>query len=465
MKNTNILIIGTGYVGLSTSAILSEAGYKIKALDLDTRKIDIIKSGKSHFYELGLDELITNGIKKNTLIPTTSYKEGLEDAEIIFSCVGTPDREDGSSNLDYIFSAAESVAKLAKKPFIYVQKSTVPVGTGEKIINLINKIRPDLEFSYISNPEFLREGAAVFDTLNMDRIVVGGNKQESLDKVISLYKSVDELSQKINLKGINKYIKDNNPNAFSSKHKPFEDRVIKTSLESAELIKVSANAFLALKISYANEIATLCEKTGADINEVMNGIGADHRIGRAFLYAGRGYGGGCFPKDVSGLIKAAEKEGVELEIMKSAQKRNDMMPFHIVERLVTQNNGNIEGKNITVLGLAFKTGTSDTRKSPGIKIANTLSKELGAKVTVYDPQAMEEADEMLEADIIRSSTTDEAIKKADIVILATQWEEFTSINIEELKKEMNGNIFVDAVNAMNKDLLIEKGFVYIGVGR
>ena len=305
----------------------------------------------------------------------------------------------------------------------------------------------------------------MFDTLNMDRIVVGGNNTDALDKIISIYHSVDELSKSIKIEEIAKYINDNNPNAFSSKTKPFEERTVKTSLESAELIKVSANAFLALKISYANEIATLCEKTGADINEVMDGIGADHRIGRAFLYAGRGYGGGCFPKDVSGLIKTAEEYGIDLEIMRSAQKRNDMMPMHIVERIVSENNGNLENKRIAILGLAFKTGTSDVRKSPGIKLANIISKQFGSNVIVYDPKAMDEADKDLENSIERGTSTEQTINNADIIVLTTPWEEFTSLDLTHLKEKMNGTLFVDAVNAMDKNTINNAGFKYVGVGR
>ncbi len=464
MKLPKILIVGTGYVGLSTAVILAEAGYKVHTLDIDERKINIIKNGKSYFYELGLDELIKNGLKSGNLIPTTSYQEGLKDADIIFSCVGTPDREDGSSNLDYVFSAAKSVIENAKKDFIYVQKSTVPAGTGKKVIELMKGERTDIKFDYVSNPEFLREGSAVFDTLNMDRLIVGGNNKSAVKSVVDLYRSIDNLSKRIKLSDIDKYIKDNNPNAFKSENKPFDDRVVITNLESAELIKVSANAFLTLKISFSNEIAMLCDKTGADITEVMDGIGFDHRIGRAFLYAGRGYGGGCFPKDVSGLIKTAEDHGISFDIMKASQKRNDSMVNYIVNKLKEANNGTLESTNICVLGLSFKTGTSDVRKSPGIKIANLLEQN-SAMVSVYDPMAMEEANSELNNGIMRSKTANDAIKGSDILILATPWEEFKEIDIDTLKQLMTGNTYFDAVNAMDKNLLEQNGFIYLGVGR
>lgn len=459
VRKKKIAIIGTGYVGLSFAAILSNVGYKVYAFDIDEAKIKKIKQGKAHFSEKGLDDLIKKGLEKKLLVPTTSYEEYLPKVDIVFSCVGTPDREDGSSNLDYVFDVGSIVANLCKDEVIFVQKSTVPVGTGRKLIEAISTENPNLEFSYVSNPEFLAEGSAVYDTFMMDRVVLGSDDSKAIDSVLGLYKSIHENSKSFDLKGVSEFAHiyraiQNNNHSFN---------VVKTSLESAELIKVTSNAMLSLKISFANSIALLCEKTGADINEVMDGVGMDKRIGRSFLYAGRGYGGGCFPKDVSGLISIADEKGIDLEIMKASVKTNNRMVDEIVAKLKTKV-GDLKEKRIALLGLSFKPGTSDTRKSPALKLAKHLISE-GALVIAYDPEAMTEIEEEMGDSLVYAKTTEDALVDTDFVVIATEWPEFVDFDFGKYAKNIKGKTIVDCQNRLDKEKIKNQGFQYIGVGR
>jgi len=389
------------------------------------------------------------GIKNKTLLPTADYSEAVPNSSIVFSCVGTPDNPDGSSNLTYVFDAAGLAGALMAPGSIYVQKSTVPVGTGERIEKQFNKLGK--EISYVSNPEFLREGTAISDSLWFDRVVVGGNDEVANETVIGLYKTLEKQRVKIaHIAGLHGP-KDHKGQYFTSNR------------NSAELIKVTANAFLALKISFANSIAKLADHTEADVVEVMDAVGADKRIGRAFLNAGRGYGGGCFPKDVSGLISSASEHGVDLQIMTAASELNETMPGYIANK--AQNAlGGLKGKKVAVLGLAFKAGTSDARKSPGVKLANILAKN-GASVSAYDPQANEEASEDLRKNIVLSSSFESALSSADAVFVATEWPELLRITPSEFKKYMAGSIFVDCINSYEKESFKKAGFSYIGVGR
>lgn len=462
-NNEIISIIGTGYVGLTTAAVLANAGYKVYTIDIDEDKINTIKKGKSYFYEVGLDKFVKRGIESGNLIPTTSYKESIPNSTIVFSCVGTPDKEDGSPNLDFIYAAAESFSKYAKNGVIYVQKSTVPVGTGKALMKFIKEKNPELKLSYVSNPEFLAESSALFDTLNMDRIVVGGDDKESIERVVGLYRSIDKLSSETNLEEIAEFAGTYKNKVEKFANGNFEDRVVRTSLESAELIKVTANACLALKISFANSIALLCDKTGADVNEVMDGVGMDHRIGRAFLYAGLGWGGGCFPKDVSGLISVSEEYDVDPKIMKAAVWTNDEMSEFVVGKL-KEKFKTLDKLSIAVLGLAFKPGTSDVRKSPSIKLANKLV-GVGIKVRAYDPEAMEEARQKLNEKVGLLESLEDVVRDADVIILATEWPEFINADYGKIKELMKGNLIIDARNRFDKEALKEMGFEYVGVGR
>ncbi len=446
-KVKKIAIIGSGYVGTTTAALLAHAGYSVVALDIDQKKVDILNSGKSPFYETGLDELITAGLANGTLLATTDYKEAIADADIVISCVGTPDNADGSSNLEYVFSAAKSASQHMKQHAIYVQKSTVPVGTGRQAITLLPSN------AYVSNPEFLREGTAVYDTLLYDRIVVGGDDSKALESVQDLYKNIERNAEKISkiCGGIGK-----------NEIKNHSGQYIKTTLESAELIKVTSNAFLALKISFANSIAKLCDETNGDVNDVMDAIGADKRIGRAFLNAGRGYGGGCFPKDVSGLISSAKKHGVDMPIMDAVVQVNDSMPGYIIEK-TKKKIGTLDNKKVAVLGLSFKAGTSDTRKSRAILLANTLCGS-GCKVSTFDPAANEEAKEHLKPEVIICNSADEALFGAEIVFIATEWPEFKNIS-NWLPGAKDIKVVVDCMNLIDEHKINNPRITYLGVGR
>jgi UDPglucose 6-dehydrogenase len=459
-----ISIVGTGYVGLTTAAILSNVGYKVFTVDIDPKKIEIIKSGRSYFYEVGLDEFVKKGIELGTLLPTTSFEESIPNSEIVLSCVGTPDREDGSPNLDFIFSAAESVVKLAKDGLIFAQKSTVPVGTARRLITHMSEIRPELKFTYISNPEFLSEGSAVYDTLNIDRLVVGGEDIEAINSLVEIFEKVDNFCKSLDLSMFSNYAKFYKSSKTDTLEKSFYNKVIKTNLESAELIKVTANAFLALKISFANSMAKLCDKSGADINEVMNGVGADERIGRSFLYSGLGWGGGCFPKDVNGLINVAQNHDVDMKILHASVSVNDHMSEYVVEKLKNLL-VSLENKTIAVLGLSFKPGTSDVRKSPSIKLINKFLKLKNLNVKCYDPQAVEEAKKDLDTKVTICETIDECLKDVDAVVVATEWKEFLEYDWNKALKLMKGKVIMDARNRLDKEHVKSLGFVYEGVGR
>jgi UDPglucose 6-dehydrogenase len=440
-----ISVIGSGYVGVTTAAIAANAGFKVHLIDINRERIKVLKSGKSFFYEEGINPLIKHGVNSGSLLPSVSYN-GVKESEIVFSCVGTPDNPDGSSNLEYVFAAAKTAGPLMKKGAVYVQKSTVPVGTGAKVIKTIDK-----HIHYVSNPEFLREGTAVFDTLFFDRIVSGGSNKPSVQKILDFYKQIEEHRDSIAKRAEISSVAD-------------EGNYISTNLESAELTKVTANAFLALKISFANSIAKLADESGADVVDVMDAVGADKRIGRAFLNAGRGYGGGCFPKDVSGLIASASEHGVDMPIMVAATDVNESMPGYIASKAQEALGGSLKSKNIAVLGLAFKAGTSDARKSPGVKIANLLDKS-GAAVKAYDPHASIEAKEELRNSIKISKSAVDATNGTDAVIIATDWPEFNELDLRQIASRMNGNLFFDAVNSFNFSYIHNVGLQYYGVGR
>lgn len=447
MKKT-IVVIGSGYVGTTTAAILANCGHNVIAIDIDKDKVKTINSGRAPFFEEGLDKLVKNAVDCQALTASKSYTS-LKSAQIVFSCVGTPDNPDGSSNLSYVFAAAEEALKHMNPGTIFVQKSTVPVGTGARIEEIFKKAGKNIK--YVSNPEFLREGTAIADTLWFDRIVAGGSDMSSVMQVLELYKTVEKEREAV---------------AKIARISPLADidgQYITTNRNSAELIKVTANAFLALKISFANSIAKLSDQTGADITEVMAAVGADRRIGRAFLNAGRGYGGGCFPKDVTGLISSAAEHGVELPIMIAAADVNQTMPGYIANK--AQNTlGGLRGKKLAVLGLAFKAGTSDSRRSPGVKLANILNHD-GAEVCVYDPEAIEEAKEDLRKAVKICQSVEDATKNVDAVFVATDWPEFMSLDIAQLAKNMQGNLFVDCMNVFENAAVKQAGLEYIGVGR
>ncbi|MDB5165284.1 MAG: UDP-glucose 6-dehydrogenase [Candidatus Saccharibacteria bacterium] len=448
-ENPVITVLGAGYVGLTTAALLAHSGYTVYAVEPNASRLNAIKRGKSFFYEKGLDPIIESALDSGTLIPTDSYEMGIPKSDVIFSCVGTPDNPDGSSNLTYVFNAAKEAARYLKPGSIYIQKSTVPVGTGADIEKLFTKLNKQID--YVSNPEFLREGTALQDTLFFDRIVVGGNNKQATDTVLSIYRNLEACRETIATKA----------DVTSGSRK---GEYITTSLNSAELIKVTANAFLALKISFANSIAKLADTVGADVVDVMNAVGADERIGSSFLHAGRGYGGGCFPKDVSGLIASGHQHGVELEIMTAARAVNDSMPGYIIKKLQNKLGDSLKNKQITVLGLAFKAGTSDVRRSPGVAIANALQRT-GAIVRTYDPQVQDEAADDYVDGIMQQTSLEAAIKGADIVVITTEWLEFTTYHAANYAKLMKGSLLFDAVNCLDIPSVQAAGLTYVGVGR
>lgn len=446
-STTTITVLGAGYVGLTTAALLAHCGFRVYLVEPNKERLDVIKKGKSFFFEEGLDPIIKLAIDSGDLLPTNSYEKAVPHSDVVFSCVGTPDNPDGSSNLTYVFSAAEETAKHAKKGTVYVQKSTVPVGTGARVIEQFKNNNADIR--YVSNPEFLREGTAVYDTLYFDRVVVGGDDKAAVDAVMDVYFALERF-------------RDHIAHVARVPTGARGDKYIATGLNSAELIKVSANAFLALKISFANSIAILADKAGADVVEVMDAVGADNRIGRAFLNAGRGYGGGCFPKDVSGLISSGLEYGVDLEIMQAAQAQNQKMPGYVVDKL-QDSIGQLTGKRIAVLGLAFKAGTSDVRRSPGVSIANKLV-EAGATVVTYDPQANEEAAPDLRDEVTQVENIELAITGADAAVIATEWSEILKYPPDSFKKHLKDKLLLDAVNQYNAVEATTAGLTYVGVG-
>jgi len=445
-----ITVLGAGYVGLTTAALLSNAGYKVYAVEPDKTRLEIIKSGKSFFFESGLDKLIASALSDGLLIPTDDYLKAIPDSDIIFSCVGTPENKDGSLNLSHVFEAAREALSLCKDEVVYVQKSTVPVGTGHKIVDLFSASHKSV--GYVSNPEFLREGTSIVDSLYFDRIVLGGESMVAIQKVENIYKGLedkrDHIASKSGVKRVNR-----------------KGLYFRTGLQSAELIKVTANAFLSLKISFANSIAKLSDAVGADIVEVMDAVGSDGRIGRDFLNAGRGYGGGCFPKDVDGLIASGKEHGVSLTIMEASQKINSSMPLYVVSKTLSNLPVHLpHEQTITVLGLSFKAGTSDTRKSPGIQIANIFSNK-GYVVKVYDPQANEEALEYLSKEVLIGFSIDDALIGADACIVATDWPEFIGEELLDSIKKSSLTLCVDAVNKLVSADVKAAGARYIGIGR
>ena len=461
---STITVLGAGYVGLTTATLLAHAGYKVYLIEPDQERLKVIKTGKSFFYEKGLDPIIEAGISKGSLIPTDSYKESIPSSDMVFSCVGTPDNPDGSSNLTHVFSAAEQTAQYAKPGLIYIQKSTVPVGTGKEVEKTFNNLKKSIK--YVSNPEFLREGIALLDTLFPDRIVIGSSHEDANQKVLDAYKKIELLRPK--LLALSGLPTDRSPETsvdLVSRGEQMTTKYVATqTLESAELVKVTANAFLALKISFANSIAMLADHTGGDFREIVEAVGADPRIG-SLLCNGRGYGGGCFPKDISGLIASGLENGVDLEIIRATQQVNSAMPGYIVEKLQKAFDNHIAGKKVAVLGLSFtKVGTSDTRKSPGIAIANLLVRA-GATVTVFDPEAKQEAHETLEAEAIVSESVEVAIHGADAAVLSTAWPEFINLKATTYEQALKGEkILFDATNSYDKKSVEPTSLKYLAVG-
>ncbi|PGL69840.1 UDP-glucose/GDP-mannose dehydrogenase family protein [Bacillus sp. AFS055030] len=414
-----ISILGTGYVGLTTGVCLAEIGHLVTCIDINELKIKNLCAGISPIYEPGIEELIANNIQSGRLSFTTSYDKGLEDAKVIIIAVGTPQREDGSANLSYLEGAAIDIAKNIKQDVIIAIKSTVPVGTNELVKEMIQQnCSKEIVVDVVSNPEFLRQGSAIKDTMEADRIIIGSNNQESARIVEEIYK-------------------------------PLNVPILITSIRSAEMIKYASNAFLASKISFINEIANLCEALGANVEDVAKGMGKDKRIGEAFLYAGIGYGGSCFPKDVKALLHTAELNGVEFGFLKETIYINNNQRELLVKKAI-ERFGSLIGKRIACLGLSFKPDTDDMREAPSITIIKSLT-ELGAEVIAYDPVAIENAKKILGSNLTFASSINECVTDTDAIFIITEWQEFRELDLPNIFKKMKNPIIFDGRNCLKEE--------------
>lgn len=431
----HIAVIGTGYVGLVTGACFAEFGVDVTCVDVDKEKVDKLNNGVIPIYEPGLDKIVNKNSVAGRLTFTTDLKKAVEQALVIFLAVGTPPKEDGSPDMSYYQQAAKDVAEAINGYKVLVTKSTVPVGTGKWLSEFVTQnLKTTTEFGVASNPEFLREGAAIEDFMRPDRVVIGSNEERAIDVMKELYRPL--------------YL--------------IETPIVITSLEAAELIKYAANAFLATKITFINEIANLCDAIGCDVHDVARGMGMDNRIGRKFLHPGPGYGGSCFPKDTRALTTVADQFGVETRIVDAVidaneRQRKAMIPK--IEKLV----GDLKDKNIGVLGLSFKPETDDMRESPAIDIINVMISR-GAKIRAYDPVAMDEARHYIEG-IEYASDEYDAIKGADALVIITEWNQFRALDMEKVKGLLKSPKIVDLRNIYEPEDMREFGFEYVGVGR
>lgn len=427
-----ICVVGVGYVGLVTAACFADLGNRVIALDISEEKIEGLKRGEMPIYEPGLKELVNRNVRAGRLTFTTSYPEGLKDTEYVFICVGTPSGVDGEADLKYVESSAVSIAKGMIRPLIIINKSTVPVGTGDWVADIItNHQTKSVPFSVVSCPEFLREGSAISDFMRPHRTVLGSLDREAADKVAQL-------------------------------HLPLRAPIVITDLRTAEMIKYASNAFLATKISFINEIANICETLGADVKEVATGMGFDDRIGPHFLEAGLGYGGSCFPKDVKALAYMAEDMDLVPEILNAVMRINDSRRLMAIVR-IKETLGDLNGRTIGLLGLSFKPNTDDMRDAPSIDIANALLSE-GAKVRAYDPVAIENAKPLL-PDVEMMPDAYALAEGCDALIVITDWNEFKHLDMMRIYNSMKTAILYDGRNIYDPVLMNQIGFKYRGVGR
>jgi UDPglucose 6-dehydrogenase len=435
IRKMKICVVGTGYVGLVTGACLAHLGNEVTCVDKDQERISILKDGQVPFYEPGLPEMVSRNLKAERLAFTSDLTPAVKGAEVIFIAVGTPSRENGEADISSVCEVAEGIAKALKgtKKFkVIVNKSTVPVGVGDVVTRILiqNKI-PAKRFSVVSNPEFLREGSAISDFLNPDRIVIGASSNQAFNLITELYRSLNA-------------------------------RIIFTSVKSAELIKYASNAFLATKISFINEIASICERVGSDVTEVAYAIGMDKRIGREFLNAGVGYGGSCLPKDVSALIHLAQASGHEPRLLNATRAVNERQIDAFIEK-ITGTLKNVRSKEISIIGLSFKPETDDLREAPSLKIIRKLLKK-GARIKVYDPAAEKSARRLIPQATFCQGVYD-AIQGADAVVFVTEWPEFRDLDLEKARKLVKKPFLFDGRNIYDPKRTREAGFKYKGVGR
>lgn len=435
-----VSVIGTGYVGLVSGTCFAEIGHKVTCIDIDPKKIDLLKDGKSPIYEPGLNDLLERNIRANRLHFSTNY-DSCAEAEVIFLAVGTPSGDDGNADLTYLEKAAESVAANLKDKAVVVIKSTVPVGTGERIEKLIAS-KTTKEFYLVNNPEFLKEGTAVEDFMRPDRVIIGSKNKFAADQMDELYAPL---------------VRQGNP-------------IYHMSNLSAEMTKYAANCFLAAKISFINEIANLCDRTGADVEEVRKGISSDVRIGKHFLYPGPGYGGSCFPKDVKALIYTAKEHGSELKIVQAAEDVNDHQKTVMFEKMKKHFNGNLSGKTFAFWGVAFKANTDDVRETSAIAMARALV-GAGAEVRFYDPVASDNylkvMQEYPETNGKLHCIQDmyEVMKGCDGMVTMTEWREFRNPDYTQMKSQLNNPVIFDARNLFDTERTIEAGFSYYAIGK
>lgn len=433
-----IVFVGTGYVGLVSGVCFSEFGFHVTCVDKDKSKINMLNAGKTPIYEPGLEGMMRANVKAGRLFFSDDLEKTLKDADVVFIAVGTPSRYDdsyGYADLSYVFAAAKEIAHSSKKHILVVTKSTVPAGTGKKIAEIIKKANPSLDFDIASNPEFLREGSAIEDFMHPDRVIVGVQTKRAEEMISNLYRPL-----KLN----------NTPILF-------------TSIESAELLKYAANSFLATKIAFINEMADLCEKLGANITDVADGMGLDKRIGERYLEAGPGFGGSCFPKDTLALAKMAEAVGVNSRIVESVVLSNDLRKYRMAEKIIHACK-TVKGKTIAILGLTFKPGTDDMRDSSSLVIIPELIK-VGAKIRTYDPQGMDEAKKLLTGKIAWCKDSYDAIKGADALVLLTEWNEFLQLDLDKVKASLKTPLVIDLRNIYKRQEMQKAKIKYISIGR
>jgi UDPglucose 6-dehydrogenase len=439
----NITVIGSGYVGLVSGTCFSEMGNRVTCVDIDHIKIEKLNQGIIPIFEPGLETMVLKNIKNKNLFFTTDLPEALQNSEIVFIAVGTPMGDDGSADLQYVLAVAKSIGQSMQKKLIVVDKSTVPIGTADRVKTTIQKEldlrNSELQFDVVSNPEFLKEGAAIADFMKPDRVVIGTDSVYATEKMKQLY----------------------NPFCMS------RDCFITMDIRSAEMTKYAANAMLATKISFMNEIANICEKVGADANQVRIGIGSDQRIGYSFIYPGVGYGGSCFPKDVKALIKIAKENGYNAQLIGAVEEVNDAQKLVIAKKIIKRFGEDLTEFTFGIWGLAFKPGTDDMRESPAIDVIKELVSR-GAKIIAYDPKAIDEAKEhylKVVQNICYVASKYDVLKDSDALVLLTEWKEFRSPDFEEIKTQLKTPVIFDGRNQYNTFDLEEKGFEYYQIGK
>ncbi len=431
-----IAVIGTGYVGLVSGACFSEFGVDVVCVDKDGAKIESLRNGRMPIFEPGLDKLVENNVKDGRLAFSTDVTRAVKGADAVFIAVGTPSRRgDGHADLSYVYAAAKEIAEAVDRPTVVVTKSTVPVGTGNEVARILREARPSGEFDVASNPEFLREGSAIGDFMRPDRVIIGAETERAREVMRRLYRPLYLL----------------------------ETPILFTSIETAELIKYAANTFLATKITFINEIADLCEKVGANVNDVARGIGLDGRIGRKFLHAGPGYGGSCFPKDTLALVKTAQDYGAPLKIVETVVAVNEARKLAMADRVVAALGGSVKGKTVAALGLTFKPNTDDMRDSPSLGILPALVKA-GATIRAFDPEGMDEAKKLM-PDLTYCRDAYDCMTGADAVAIITEWNEFRGLDLARMKQLLRQPNVVDLRNVYNPAEMVEAGFRYSSIGR